>query len=102
VILDEAQNTTDKQMRLLLTRIGEGTKIIVEGDLHQRDHNHGFSGLDDAALRLKKCNSVGIVQLTNKSIMRSKFVQDIDNAYEESTTLDSPVNKGLNQVLLNG
>ena len=102
IILDEAQNTTPKQMRLLLTRVGDGTKIIVEGDLHQRDNNGGFSGLEDAAIRLGHCSSVGVVQLTNNSIMRSPFVKEIEEAYELPSELDAPTNKGLDKALLQG
>lgn len=81
VILDEAQNTTPTQMKLFLTRIGENTNVIVNGDIRQKDIR-GISGLEDAIGRLQNLNKVCIVEFTNKDIVRSGLVQEIVEAYE--------------------
>jgi len=61
VILDEAQNATPVQMKLLLTRIGENSRVVIDGDIEQKDI-HGMSGLLDAITRLKDVEGVGHVQ----------------------------------------
>ena len=83
IILDEAQNTTISQMKMLLTRMGNDSKIVVSGDSTQTDlPSNQTSGLKDAMQRLKEIEGVGFVQLTQSDIVRHKLVQKIVEAYE--------------------
>lgn len=79
VVLDEAQNVTKAQMMLFLTRIGQGTKVVVDGDLQQKDLK--VDGLDDSLRRLAKVPSVGIHRFTDADIVRSGIVKHIIQAY---------------------
>ena len=84
IILDEGQNTTVPQMKMFLTRMGHGSKIIVTGDITQVDLPRTTrSGLVDAAHRLRKIEKIGIVHLTEADIVRHPLVQQIVQAYEE-------------------
>jgi phosphate starvation-inducible PhoH-like protein len=84
IILDEGQNTTVTQMRMFLTRMGMGSKVVVSGDVTQTDlPSNSQSGLNDALTRLKKIAGVSIVQLTKADIVRHRLVQDIVRAYDE-------------------
>ena len=90
VILDEAQNTTVNQMKMFLTRIGDGTRVIVNGDPAQKDLPRGVkSGLADAVARLRHLSSVAIINFAVEDIVRSGICQDIVRAYEEPTEDDS-------------
>jgi phosphate starvation-inducible PhoH-like protein len=83
IILDEAQNTTPAQMKMFLTRIGFGSKVVVTGDSTQKDLMPGVkSGLDDALRVLKNVEDIGICQLTSKDVVRHPLVQQIVKAYE--------------------
>lgn len=82
VIFDEAQNSTVGQMKLFLSRIGKDCKIVVDGDLKQRDIQ-GTSGLYDAIGRLYGIKNVGVVRFTHEDIVRSGIVQDIIERYED-------------------
>jgi phosphate starvation-inducible PhoH-like protein len=83
IILDEGQNTTVQQMKMFLTRMGNGSKIIVTGDLTQIDLPPGTRcGLADAVQRLQNIDKVGIVHLEKSDIVRHPLVQKIINAYE--------------------
>ena len=83
IILDEAQNTTPAQMKMFLTRIGFGSKIVITGDLTQKDLPRGVvSGLDTAVRILNDIEGIGISKLTNKDVVRHPLVQQIVNAYE--------------------
>lgn len=82
VILDEAQNATPKQMKLFLTRIGENCKVIINGDETQKDIR-GLSGLEDAAARLAWIPSVKVIRFNKSDVVRSGFVGDVLDAYEE-------------------
>jgi phosphate starvation-inducible PhoH-like protein len=84
VILDEAQNTTPTQMKMFLTRIGENCKIIVNGDMSQKDIP-GQSGLEDAVARLSFIPSIKHVRFTTDDIVRSGLVQEIVSAYDVPT-----------------
>ncbi len=85
VILDEAQNTTVAQIRMFLTRMGWGTKMIITGDLTQVDLPRGQkSGLRDALDVLKDIEGIGFVELTDKDIVRHKLVTKIVNAYDNA------------------
>jgi len=81
VILDEAQNATEMQMKLFLTRIGEGCKVIVDGDESQADIRN--SGLVDAITRLQHIPAVKIVRFSKHDVVRSGLVQEVVDAYEE-------------------
>jgi len=83
VIIDEAQNTTPAQLRLLLTRVGHRSKVIACGDIRQKDINHLMSGLEDSANKLAGIPGVGIIKLSNISILRSNFVKAIEERYQE-------------------
>lgn len=84
IILDEAQNTTPAQMKMFLTRIGFGSKVIVTGDLSQKDLPAGtVSGLDVAIKVLSKVDDIGFVKLTNQDVVRHPLVQKIVKAYED-------------------
>jgi len=84
IILDEAQNTTVPQMKMFLTRMGMGSKIVVSGDTTQVDlPAHTRSGLMDALTRLRGIQGFREVALTNRDIVRHRLVQEIVRAYEE-------------------
>ena len=83
IILDEAQNTTPAQMKMFLTRIGFGSKVIVTGDSSQKDLPSGQkSGLEVALQVLKKVEGIAVCQLTSKDVVRHPLVQKIVQAYE--------------------
>ncbi len=84
IILDEAQNTTLSQMKMFLTRMGLGSKIVISGDTTQIDlPRASASGLVDALARLRHIAGVSIVQLNKSDIVRHRLVQEIVRAYEE-------------------
>ena len=84
IILDEAQNTTPAQMKMFLTRIGFGSKVIVTGDKTQKDLPPGAkSGLDTALSILRKVSEIGICELTSKDVVRHPLVQKIVKAYDD-------------------
>ena len=84
IILDEGQNTTIPQMRMFLTRMGHGSKIVVTGDITQVDLPASMrSGLADAVHRLKGIERIGIVYLDENDIVRHPLVQRIVGAYED-------------------
>ncbi len=84
IILDEAQNTTLAQMKMFLTRMGQGSKIVISGDTTQIDlPRPSASGLVDAVARLRDIPGINIVQLNKTDIVRHRLVQDIVRAYEE-------------------
>ena len=84
IILDEAQNTTPAQMKMFLTRIGFGSKVIVTGDLTQKDLQADVkSGLEHAVEVLGKVSDIGFSYLTNKDVVRHPLVQQIVTAYDD-------------------
>lgn len=84
IILDEAQNTTPAQMKMFLTRIGFGSKVIVTGDRTQKDlPRDQVSGLDVAMKVLKDVEDISFVFLDNNDVVRHPLVQKIVKAYEE-------------------
>ena len=84
IILDEAQNTTPAQMKMFLTRIGFGSKVIVTGDLTQKDlPKDAVSGLEVAYRVLKNLEDLAFVTLTNQDVVRHPLVQKIVKAYED-------------------
>jgi phosphate starvation-inducible PhoH-like protein len=84
IILDEAQNTTPEQMKMFLTRIGFGSKVVVTGDISQIDVPDGRSGLVGLDKKLKNIESLEFVRLDSTDVVRHRIVADIVNAYERS------------------
>ena len=84
IILDEAQKTTPAQMKMILTRIGFGSKVIVTGDSSQKDLPVGTrSGLDVATRVLSKIDDIAFCNLTSKDVVRHPLVQKIVKAYDD-------------------
>ena len=84
IILDEAQNTTPAQMKMFLTRIGFGSKVVITGDSTQKDLPAGaVSGLDVAVKVVQGLEGISICTLTSKDVVRHPLVQRIVKAYEE-------------------
>ena len=84
IILDEAQNTTPAQMKMFLTRIGFGSKVVITGDLSQKDLPFAaVSGLEQSLKVLKDVEEIGVSYLTNKDVVRHPLVQKIVYAYEK-------------------
>ncbi len=91
IILDEAQNTTVSQMKMFLTRMGHGSKIVVAGDETQIDlPPHTRSGLVDALRRLKDIDGFAGVRLGKADIVRHRLVMEIVRAYEEGSNSKRP------------
>ncbi len=85
IILDEAQNTTKEQMKMFLTRMGEGSKVVVTGDVTQIDLPEGKkSGLVHATKILKDVEGIRVCRLTDKDVVRHPLVMRIIRAYEKS------------------
>ena len=84
VILDEAQNTTKEQMKMFLTRMGEGSKLIITGDPSQSDiRGRSESGLVHAVSLIRTIEGIGIVEFSADEVVRHTLVQKIINAYEK-------------------
>ncbi len=84
IILDEAQNTTPAQMKMFLTRIGFGSKVVVTGDASQKDLTPDVrSGLDVAGRVLSKIDDIAFCTLNNKDVVRHPLVQKIVKAYDD-------------------
>ena len=85
IILDEAQNTTMEQMKMFLTRLGFGSKIVITGDVTQIDlPDDKISGLKDAIRVLDDVKDIAICRLTSADVVRHALVQEIINAYEKA------------------
>lgn len=85
IILDEAQNTTREQMKMFLTRLGFGSKIVITGDVTQIDlPSDKTSGLKDAIRVLEGVRDIAICRLTSADVVRHALVQEIINAYEKA------------------
>ena len=90
IILDEAQNTTPMQMKMFLTRLGEGSRMVINGDLTQTDlPRGGISGLAEAARILKKVPEIAFVEFTNKDVVRHGLVSKIVAAYEQEKATEN-------------
>ncbi|OYV39841.1 MAG: phosphate starvation-inducible protein [Acidocella sp. 20-61-6] len=84
VILDEAQNTTPVQMKMFLTRMGEGTRMVITGDLTQIDLPSGTrSGLGDALDTLEGISGIGVARFSNADVVRHPLVGRIVDAYDQ-------------------
>jgi phosphate starvation-inducible protein PhoH and related proteins len=86
IILDEAQNTTPAQMKMFLTRLGFGSKVVVTGDVTQIDlpEGRGRSGLMQVRSVLEGIDGLVFVELGSNDVVRHRIVQDIVDAYERS------------------
>ena len=84
IILDEAQNTTPEQMKMFLTRIGFGSRVVVTGDLTQIDVQGGRSGLGALERVLGDIDGIEFVHLGSRDVVRHRIVQDIVDAYEKA------------------
>ena len=99
IILDEAQNTTPAQMKMFLTRIGFGSKVVITGDSTQKDLPAGtVSGLDVAVKVVKDLDDISICTLTSKDVVRHPLVQKIVKAYDD---YESKANKRTKRVTKN-
>jgi len=96
IILDEAQNTTPEQMKMLLTRLGQNSKAVITGDVTQIDLQDKKSGLIEATRILKNIKGIETVRLTDKDVVRHHLIQEIIKAYEnyyESAAKESTQNR---------
>ncbi len=83
IVLDEAQNTTIEQMKMFLTRLGEGSRAVVTGDITQVDlPSPGRSGLADAVRVLKNIDEIALTEFTSEDVVRHPLVKKIIDAYE--------------------
>ena len=99
IILDEAQNTTPAQMKMFLTRIGFGSKVVVTGDATQKDLAPGTkSGLDVALRVLRNVDEISVCKLTSADVVRHPWVQKIVKAYDD---YESKANKRTKRVTKN-
>jgi phosphate starvation-inducible protein PhoH and related proteins len=89
IILDEAQNTTPEQMKMFLTRIGYGSKVVVTGDMTQVDVQGGRSGLVGIERVLTGIDGLGFVHLDQRDVVRHRIVGDIVAAYERADRIAS-------------
>ncbi len=86
IILDEAQNTSPEQMKMFLTRMGSGSKVVVTGDVTQIDlPDKAKSGLVDALQVLKHVNGIAMMYFSEKDVVRHRLVQAIIKAYDNAS-----------------
>ena len=86
IILDEAQNTSPEQMKMFLTRMGSGSKVVVTGDVTQIDlPDKSRSGLVDALAVLKNIDGIAQIRFSEKEVVRHRLVQEIVKAYDRAT-----------------
>ena len=91
IILDEAQNTSREQMKMFLTRLGFGSKIVITGDVTQIDlPADKVSGLKEAMKVLDGVDDIAICKLTGADVVRHELVQKIIEAYEKAAPMDDP------------
>ena len=84
IILDEAQNTLSTQMKMFLTRLGQNSKMVITGDLSQKDLPHNAkSGMQDVMEKLEKVKDIGFVHLNSSDVCRHTLVEKIINAYDK-------------------
>jgi phosphate starvation-inducible PhoH-like protein len=93
-ILDEAQNTTAMQMKMFLTRMGEGTRMVITGDLSQVDLPSGLrSGLRDALDTLEGIQGIGVVRFGQRDVVRHPLVARIVGAYDQREAAQGEVRR---------
>lgn len=90
ILADEMQNATREQFKMLLTRIGEGSRMVIDGDPGQSDIGE-TSGLSDAAYRLRNVRNVALVRFAKSDIVRHDIIQDVIEAYEHEPARDLQV-----------
>ena len=100
VIADEVQNTSPQQMRMLLTRVGEGSKIVCTGDVEQSDIGSKLNGLADAINRLQDIQDLSFVELDYASCVRDKIVADIDQRYKDGAFVRSYKTKDVTENVI--
>ena len=85
IIADEMQNATPAQCKMLMTRIGEGSKIVITGDVEQADRNRGNNGLMDLSQRLQKggVKGIAVCELDNRDIQRHKIIDSVLKLYAD-------------------
>ena len=85
IIADEMQNATPAQCKMLMTRIGEGSKIVITGDVEQADRNRGNNGLMDLSLRLQKggVKGIDVCELDNRDIQRHRIIDSVLDLYAD-------------------
>jgi phosphate starvation-inducible PhoH-like protein len=85
IIADEMQNATPSQVKMLMTRIGEGSKIVITGDVEQADRNRGNNGLMDLCQRLQEggVKGIAVCHLDNQDIQRHKIIDSVLNLYAD-------------------
>ena len=85
IIADEMQNATPNQVKMLMTRIGEGSKIVITGDVEQADRNRGNNGLLDLCQRLREggVKGIAVCDLDNRDIQRHKIIDSVLNLYAD-------------------
>ena len=99
IIVDEAQNTTPAQMKMLLTRMGEGSKMVITGDLSQVDLPRGtMSGLEDAVSILRDMDEIAFIRFSNQDVVRHNLVTRVVQAYEAREAEDALKRAELKQV----
>ena len=92
VILDEAQNTTSAQMRMVLTRLGKRSRMVVTGDVTQIDLPEGqTSGLLEASEVLENIKGIAVCRLTSSDVVRHPLVQKVINAYASKLVADRDI-----------
>lgn len=94
IILDEAQNATPEQLKMFLTRIGFGSKVVVNGDITQVDLPGGRSGLAELGRVLKGIEGISFVYLTNRDVVRHRIVADIVSAYDSYEAANNGAARG--------
>lgn len=92
IIADEVQNATPEQLRMIMTRIGMNSKMILDGDVEQSDigRKNGLKHLM-SKLENKKINDIEVVKFTEKDIVRNKIISDIENIFKDSSSSQSEV-----------
>jgi phosphate starvation-inducible PhoH-like protein len=84
IVIDESQHSTPMQMKILLTRLGKNSRVVVCGDFKEQKITPGISGMEDALKRLRNKKGVGVVELTADDIVRSDFTREVILAYRET------------------
>ena len=95
IILDEAQNATPEQLKMFLTRIGFGSKVVVNGDITQVDLPGGRSGLADLDRVLNGIDGIAFVRLTSRDVVRHRIVADIVSAYDAYESANNVATKAV-------
>lgn len=103
IIADEMQNSTISQMKMLLTRIGENSKLVITGDLEQNDRHGEINGLEDFLNKIKgrRSNSINSIEFDKSDIEREKVVQEVLEIYSANNTLYNDINKSTDNIIDN-